>query len=123
MRIIVLFIFFIVGSLQISFAQAVSSTSPHLALNTEIEKKVIVVYGSDTCHYCIETKQYLKENKIDFMYYDVDIDLDKQNEMIIKLQNAGIDLSSLSLPVIDKKGIMYQNNPTQFKAFLKVITN
>jgi len=30
------------------------------------------VYRSDTCHYCNDTKSYLKENNISFEYFDID---------------------------------------------------
>ena len=87
--------------------------------NTKTNK--IIVYGSDTCHYCIDTKAYLKEKNIEFTYYDVDINLLKQREMLIKLQNAGISVESLSLPVVDlqDKLIMNSNN---FQGFLLKLT-
>jgi len=116
-------VFVIIASFQFGFAQVPRSTSQNFALKAETEKNVIIVYGSDTCHYCIDTKQYLKENKINFIYFDVDVNLEKQKEMVVKLQKAGVDISNLSLPVIDKKGTLYKNNPAQFKAFLKAITN
>ena len=87
--------------------------------NTKSNK--IIVYGSDTCHYCIDTKAYLKEKNIEFTYYDVDINLLKQREMLLKLQNAGISVESLSLPVVDlqDKLIMNSNN---FQGFLLKLT-
>ena len=87
--------------------------------NTKTNK--IIVYGSDTCHYCIDTKAYLKEKNIEFTYYDVDINLLKQREMLLKLQNAGISVESLSLPVVDlqDKLIMNSNN---FQGFLLKLT-
>ena len=87
--------------------------------NTKTNK--IIVYGSDTCHYCIDTKAYLKEKNIEFTYYDVDINLLKQREMITILQNAGISVESLSLPVVDlqDKLIMNSNN---FQGFLLKLT-
>lgn len=78
----------------------------------------IIVYGSDTCHYCIDTKAYLKERKIEFTYYDVDVNLEKQREMIIKLQKAGISLDNLSLPVVDLHGKLIMNG-IDFEEFLK----
>lgn len=84
------------------------------------QQKTIIVYGSDTCHYCIDTKAYLKEKKIDFIYFDVDVNMDKQQEMIIKLQKANISLDNLSLPVIDKKGELFTNGD-DFNKFLNRI--
>lgn len=87
--------------------------------NTKTNK--IIVYGSDTCHYCIDTKAYLKEKNIEFTYYDVDINLLKQREMLIKLQNAGISVESLSLPVVDLQGKLIMNS-NNFDGFLKKLT-
>lgn len=80
--------------------------------------KDMIVYGSDTCHYCIDTKSYLSKNKIDFTYYDVDVNLARQREMIIKLQKASISLDNLSLPVIDLNGKLIMKGDN-FEAFLK----
>lgn len=81
----------------------------------------IIVYGSDTCHYCIDTKVYLKEKNIEFTYYDVDINFLKQREMLIKLQNAGISVESLSLPIVDLHGKLIMNS-NNFDGFLKKLT-
>ncbi|WP_298550042.1 glutaredoxin family protein [uncultured Algibacter sp.] len=86
--------------------------------NTISSQNKLIVYGSDTCHYCIDTKAYLKERNVDFIYYDVDVNLLKQREMILKLQKAGISLDNLSLPVVDlgEKLVM---NGANFENFLK----
>lgn len=31
----------------------------------------IIVYGSDSCHSCLDTKAFLKEKNIKFTYYDI----------------------------------------------------
>ena len=82
----------------------------------------IIVYGSDTCHYCLDTKAYLKEKKVDFIYYDVDVNLVKQQEMLLKLQKANISIETLNLPVIDKKGDIFTNGDN-FDTFLKRLIN
>ncbi len=78
----------------------------------------LIIYGSDTCHYCIDTKAYLKEKKIDFTYYDVDINLAKQREMVTKLQKVGTPLDNISLPVVDLNGKLIMNSD-DFEGFLK----
>lgn len=100
----------------ISFGQVLESANGSLATQKELKK--MIIYGSDTCHYCLDTKAYLKEKNIDFIYYDVDINLVKQREMIIKLQKAGISLDNLSLPVADLNGKLIMNG-YDFEAFLK----
>lgn len=91
-------------------------------LNNDLaqEQKTIIVYGSDTCHYCTDTKTYLKGKKVKFIYFDIDVNLEKQQEMLNKLIKANIDISSLSLPVIDKGGEIFTNGK-DFDAFLKRI--
>lgn len=81
------------------------------------KEKKMVVYGSDTCHYCLDTKSFLIKNNIKFIYYDINKNQVKQNEMIAKLKAANISLSNLSLPVIDKNGAVFINN-IEFEKFL-----
>ena len=103
---------------KFSFGQvAESGLNENLISQKDLKK--IIVYGSDTCHYCIDTKAYLKEKKIDFTYFDVDINLLKQREMVIKLQKAGISLDNLSLPVVDLFGKLVMNSGGSFDNFLK----
>lgn len=115
MRISLVLIVFVLTIGQDVFSQTKSSDS--VAVDKEKTNKM-VVYGSDTCHYCIDTKKYLKEKKIDFIYYDVDINLQRQREMVIKLQKANISLDNLSLPVVDLNGQLIMNGG-DFDDFLK----
>ena len=84
----------------------------------EKSKKVIIIYGSPDCHYCTDTKNILIENKIDFIFYDIDTDKVALNEMIAKLKAAKISTSGLGIPVIDKYGEIFSNN-ANFDDFLK----
>jgi len=78
----------------------------------------IIIYGSDECHHCLETKQFLKEKNIAFVFYDIDKDPVALREMLTKLRNADISTSNLGIPVVDKKGVLFSNNG-DFKEFLK----
>lgn len=78
----------------------------------------MIVYGSDECHHCTDTKKYLKENNIEFVFYDIDKNQEALKEMLFKLKNANISLNNLSIPVIDKQGIIFTND-IPFEAFLK----
>lgn len=116
MRVFIFSFVCIIALTKLSFGQVTD-----LVLNTETsqkELKKMIVYGSDTCHYCIDTKAYLKERKIDFIYYDVDVNLLKQREMLIKIQKAGLSLDNLSLPVIYLSGKLLMNS-NDFESFLK----
>ncbi|WP_035483800.1 glutaredoxin family protein [Gaetbulibacter saemankumensis] len=85
------------------------------------EIKIMIVYGSDTCHYCLDTKSFLKENKKAFVYYDVDVNMDKQKEMILKLQKSGISLDNISLPIVEINGILIMNDVDNFQGFLNIL--
>lgn len=57
----------------------------------------VQVYSTPTCPYCVRLKQFLVENKVDFINYDVSIDRDKANEVIERSGQMGV-------PVIDIDG-------------------
>jgi glutaredoxin 3 len=84
----------------------------------EKTKKVILIYGSPDCHYCTDAKNLLIENKIDFIFYDIDTDEVALNEMLNKLKVAKISTNNLGIPVIDKYGELFSNNTT-FDDFIK----
>ncbi|WP_026775367.1 glutaredoxin family protein [Polaribacter sp. Hel_I_88] len=77
----------------------------------------MIVYGSKDCHFCINTTNYLKENNIDFIFYDIDRDKKALNEMLDKLGKANVDMSNVGIPVIDKGGEIFTNKG-DFKKFL-----
>jgi glutaredoxin 3 len=82
------------------------------------KSKSIIVYGSVECHHCIETKAYLKEKKLPFVFYDIDKNPEALNEMLTKLREAKISTSNLGIPVVDKKGVLFSNNG-DFQEFSK----
>jgi len=82
------------------------------------EKTPLIVYGSDTCHHCIDTKKYLTERNISFVFYDIDKNNEALQEMLGKLRKAGISTSNLGIPVIDKQGELFTNVGV-FEEFLK----
>ena len=77
----------------------------------------IIIYGSDTCHYCLETKEFLKTNNVAFLYHDIDKNEEKLTEMLSKLQNNGISTSNIQLPVVDRLGTIVMNS-ADFESFL-----
>lgn len=52
--------------------------------------KNVTVYSTSTCPFCIRTKQFLKDNNIQFTEYDVGSDPDKAEEMIKKSGQMGV---------------------------------
>lgn len=53
-------------------------------------------------------------------YTKLDVNKEKEQEMLVKLQKANISIHTLSLPVIDNKGAIFLNKGN-FKEFLKVV--
>jgi len=88
--------------------------------NSELNIKKMIVYGSDSCHSCLDTKAFLNEKNIEFTYYDIDVNKSKEQEMLLKLQKANISIQTLSLPVVDNRGDIFLNKGN-FNEFLKVL--
>jgi len=86
--------------------------------NEKPEESVLIMYGSDSCHYCTDAKKYAIEQNIKFVYYDIDKDERALKEMLSKLKENNISLSNLNLPVVDKKGYVFTNE-ADFNVFLK----
>ncbi|MCM8771567.1 MAG: glutathione S-transferase N-terminal domain-containing protein [Candidatus Omnitrophica bacterium] len=59
--------------------------------------KRVIVYSTKTCPYCRLVKEFLRQNNIDFIDYDVGEDREKLEEMIKKTGQMGV-------PVIDIEG-------------------
>lgn len=71
----------------------------------------VIVYSTSTCPWCVKTKQFLKENNIEFEDIDVSSNEEKAKEMIEKSGQMGV-------PVIDIDGkiIVGFNQPEIKKA-------
>lgn len=107
--------------IAVLFAATLHSNAQEVFHQTkELKIEKIIVYGSDSCHSCLDTKAFLKEKNIKFTYYDIDVNKKKEQEMLIKLQNANISIHTLSLPVVDIKGGVFLNKGN-LKEFLKVL--
>jgi len=63
----------------------------------EAMDKRIVVYGTQTCPYCVQLKEFLKNNGVDFEDIDISVDPEKGQEVAEKTGQIGI-------PVIDIDG-------------------
>lgn len=100
---------FFLFSIQIGLSQEYKPKS---------EQKTILIYGSDTCHYCIDTKKYAVEHQLKFIYFDIDKDEKALKEMLTKLRQNNISTSNLNLPVVDKNGLVFTNE-VDFNSFLK----
>ena len=61
--------------------------------------KSVKIYSSPTCSHCIRAKQFLKDNNIEFVDYNVFADPEKGKEMIARSGQMGV-------PVIDIDGTL-----------------
>ena len=63
----------------------------------------VFMYAISTCAWCKRTKQFLKDNNVEFEYVDVDLCSDEDQEKIEKeISNRGGRLSYPTLIVDDK---------------------
>ncbi|MBM3252554.1 MAG: glutaredoxin family protein [Candidatus Omnitrophica bacterium] len=59
--------------------------------------KNVIIYSTPTCPWCMRTKQFLKENNINFQDFDVSSNQQAAEEMIKKSGQMGV-------PVLDIDG-------------------
>ena len=76
--------------------------------------KAITIYSTPTCPFCIRTKQFLKENNIQYTDIDVSENEEKAQEMIKKSGQMGV-------PVIEIDGqIVVGFDKEKIKEFLGI---
>jgi glutaredoxin 3 len=61
--------------------------------------KNVAIYTTPTCTYCKKTKEFFKNNNVDFTEHDVTTDVAKRDEMIKRSGQMGV-------PVIDIDGTL-----------------
>lgn len=116
MRIFIFSIVFSMAFNTVSYGQVSESVSDTVAAQKEV--KEMIIYGSGTCHFCIDTKTYLTKNNIPFVFHDLDVDPQKIEEMYVKLRKANISTSNFQIPVVDKGGKIITNDYSTFDVFL-----
>lgn len=55
-----------------------------------MEAKKVEIYSTPTCHWCAATKEFFKENNIEYTNYNVAEDPEKRKEMIEKSGQMGV---------------------------------
>jgi glutaredoxin-like YruB-family protein len=63
--------------------------------------KKVEIYSTENCHFCHLTKDWLSENKVEFIDYNVGIDTNKRAEMIEKSGQMGVPVI-----IIDDKDLV-----------------
>ena len=70
-------------------------------------KHKVFVYALSTCVWCKMTKQFLKDNNVQFEYVEVDLSTDEERDKIRKeIQAKGGVLSYPTTIIDDKKVVM-----------------
>ena len=70
------------------------------------KKHKILVYALSTCGWCKRAKQFLKDNKIEYEYIDVDLcNLDDKQKIFKEIQSRGGILAYPTL-IIDNKTLL-----------------
>ena len=59
------------------------------------KKHKVIVYSTPSCPYCAMTKQFLKENNIEFDDVDVSLDVQAAAEMIVKSGQQGVPVTDI----------------------------
>lgn len=52
--------------------------------------KNVTIYSTPTCHFCEMSKEFFKENGVNYTEYNVASDLEKRQEMIQKSGQMGV---------------------------------
>ena len=84
----------------------------------QTKENIVIEYGSATCSACTSLDQDLTINHIDHIFYDVNEDMDKNQEMADKFF-AVYPNDQLSIPIVDVNGtILKQPTVLQIKKYL-----
>lgn len=62
--------------------------------------KKVEIYTTPTCVYCLQAKDYFKENNLDYVEYNVATDLEKRKDMIEKSGQMGVPVISVGETVV-----------------------
>lgn len=62
--------------------------------------KSVIVYSTPNCPWCIQLKQFLKENNILFLDWDVSVDKFAADEMVKKSGQMGVPVSDIDGEIV-----------------------
>lgn len=80
----------------------------------------VLVYALSTCAWCKLTKQFLRDNEIEYDYVDVDLCSDKDREIVRRnILNRGGELSYPTI-IIDDKVLITGFRKDKIKEALKI---
>lgn len=62
--------------------------------------KSVIVYSTPACPWCIRVKQFLKENNILFLEWDVSVDRFAADEMVKKSGQMGVPVLDIDSQIV-----------------------
>lgn len=60
----------------------------------------VTIYSTPTCHFCGMTKEFFKENNVEYTEHDVAADVERRKEMIEKSGQMGVPVITIGEEVI-----------------------
>jgi glutaredoxin len=87
---------------------------------TPIIEKEIIIYGSENCDHCIEFRDKADSLKIKYVFKDAEKNEAYYNELVQKIQGAGIP-GYISFPVVEIDEKLYIR--PEFNKFLSLISD
>lgn len=60
----------------------------------------VTIYSTPTCHFCGMTKEFFKENNVQYTEHDVASNIEKRKEMIDKSGQMGVPVITIGQNVI-----------------------
>ena len=78
---------------------------------TQMQSNKIVIYGSDSCDHCINLKKDLDSANIKYTFYDVELNKEREKEMINVLNKHRSD-GYVSFPLVEINGKSLINGAT-----------
>ena len=64
------------------------------------EQKQVTIYSTPSCHFCHQTKEFFKENDIEFTDHNVAEDAEKRAEMVEKSGQMGVPVTDIDGEII-----------------------
>lgn len=83
-------------------------------------KHKVFLYALSTCVWCKMTKEYLKENGVEFEYVDVDLEDEKEKQKIRETIQSKGGMLSYPTTIIDDKAVITGFRKDKFKEVLEI---
>lgn len=106
-------------ALLMIFSSCSNTVNSTATATTTLAANGLILYGSNSCGYCINTRNELDAAGIDYTFYDVNDDAEKSTEMWDKINAAGLSTTSVGFPVVDANGhLLIRPTLEEIRAYL-----